>query len=182
MATFPTRQQQVHSQLEVRPPAVGTSAKGLLLCSGTERFGTAVLPGEKPHCVFFAAAVVWDSRSAREKWRCSRLRRSSPFSSKTACSYWQTGSGQAPCHGMPRGFVAEARLQRAADPQRLLYTQAPISQKSRFMPESDVFYGCSNACKSSCVSHVASRTAERQTWDFATWILVPSDGRGHSQQ
>lgn len=161
VATFPTRQQQVHSQLEVRPPAVGTSVKGLLLCSGTERFGTAVLPGEKPHCVFFAAAVVWDSRSAREKWRCSRLRRSSPFSSKTACSYWQTGSGQAPCHGMPRGFVAEARLQRAADPQRLLYTQAPISQKSHFMPESDVFYGCSNACKSSCVSHVASRAAER---------------------
>lgn len=66
--------------------------------------------GETPLC-FFIVTVVSDLRSAREKCCCSRLRCCSRFSSRTASSYWKTGSGQAPCHGMLRGFGAEARLQ-----------------------------------------------------------------------
>lgn len=39
------------------------------------------------------------------------------------------------------GFEAEGRLQQAADPQRLFYTQASTSEKFSFMPKSYVFYG-----------------------------------------
>lgn len=83
---------------------------------------------------------------------------------------------------MLRGFGVEARLQRATDPQRLFYTQATASEKSRFMPRSYVFYGFPKVCDSSAVLHVAFRTAEQQTRDFTGQTLVPSDGRGHSKQ
>lgn len=157
-----------------------------MFCSGTEPFGTLVLPREKPRCVFFTVAVVSDLRSDRGKKKkrccCSLLHCCSPFSSRTAGSYWKTGSGQAPCHGMLRGFGAEARLQRAIDSQRHFYTQAPVSEKSRFMPRSYVFYGFPKVCDSSAVLHVAFRTAEQQTRDFTGQKLVPSDGRGHPKQ
>lgn len=39
------------------------------------------------------------------------------------------------------GFEAEERLQQAADPQGLFYTQASTREKFSFMPKSYVFYG-----------------------------------------
>lgn len=108
---------------------MGTSA---LFCSGTEPFGTLVLPREKPRCVFFTVAVVSDLRSARGKKKkdaaalfCTAAALSPPGQ---RAATGKPGQGRLPAMGC---FVGLELKQDSSEPRTHRDTSTPRLQSAR---------------------------------------------------
>lgn len=106
---------------------MGTSA---LFCSGTEPFGTLVLPREKPCCVFFTLAVVSDLRPVRGKKNAAALSCAAaalPPPGQCAAT-GKPGQGRLPAMGC---FVGLGLKQDSSEPQTRRDSSTPRLQPAR---------------------------------------------------